>query len=327
METCSVEGCDRPMARAGMCSAHYHRKRKGQPLVPLRKKALATESRACLFVGCGRPGTKRGMCPGHYQQDRSGVALRPLRTVDISTPCYGPDCSRPAVCKGLCDGHYQQIRAGRTLAPLQRVLVVCSVLDCGRAIRKNGLCETHYARSLPRRPRQSQRRPSPVRVQLEEGYALVDLFGVGGVLGHARVSCADVPAVSEHRWYLWQGGYAAARIQGRTCRMHRLILDAPDGTEVDHIDGDRLNNQRTNLRLVDKKLQAENKKVRSDSQTGFRSVHFDKKKNLYRVISTKNGVRRGHRHKRLEDAVAEAKALRDQHMTHHNEARSSREDD
>lgn len=106
--------------------------------------------------------------------------------------------------------------------------------------------------------------------------------------------------------------------------MHRMLMVAPPDLEVDHIDGVRHNNRRENLRLVTKKQQAQNRKVRVESLTGLRSVTFEKTKGLYRVISTTNGVRRGHRHKRLEDAVAEAEKLRDAYMTHHNEARSSR---
>jgi hypothetical protein len=161
-------------------------------------------------------------------------------------------------------------------------------------------------------------------VEPGEGFARVGLFQAGEQVVDAFVNMEDIPLISSYRWYISQDGYAVTRIQGRTRNMHRLIVDAPRGLEVDHIDGVRHNNQRGNLRLVDKKLQAENKAVRSDSGTGFRSVHFDKKKGLYRVISTKDGVRRGHRHKRLADAIAEAEALRARYMTHHNESRSSR---
>lgn len=36
----------------------------------------------------------------------------------------------------------------------------------------------------------------------------------------------------------------------RNIRMHRVILNAPPGIIADHIDGDTLNNQRSNLRLA-----------------------------------------------------------------------------
>lgn len=36
--------------------------------------------------------------------------------------------------------------------------------------------------------------------------------------------------------------------------MHREIMNCPEGKEVDHIDGDTFNNQRANLRIVDKSV-------------------------------------------------------------------------
>lgn len=45
--------------------------------------------------------------------------------------------------------------------------------------------------------------------------------------------------------------YVIARIKrGKFLRLHRLLMDAPDGMEVDHINHDCLDNRRANLRVV-----------------------------------------------------------------------------
>jgi len=77
----------------------------------------------------------------------------------------------------------------------------------------------------------------------------------------AIVDAGDYVWLSKWKWFAKVGGcggdaYAArsVRINGKvkTVRMHRLIMDAPDGMEVDHINGNTMDNRRCNLRIVSK---------------------------------------------------------------------------
>jgi hypothetical protein len=75
------------------------------------------------------------------------------------------------------------------------------------------------------------------------------------------------------------GGYAMRRDNqsGKTILMHRLILDAPEGIEVDHINGNGLDNRRANLRRVTVQQNRQNRNRGRTNQTGFKGVTFDKK--------------------------------------------------
>lgn len=80
------------------------------------------------------------------------------------------------------------------------------------------------------------------------------------VVGYARVSERDYDSISSYRWYSLRG-YAYA-VSAAKVAMHRLILDAPPGTIVDHIDRDPLNNTRENLRFVNPQQSAWNTRAR-----------------------------------------------------------------
>ena len=58
--------------------------------------------------------------------------------------------------------------------------------------------------------------------------------------------------------------------------LHKLILPCPDGYEVDHIDGDGLNNRRSNLRVATHSQNCANRKMRSDNKSGYKGVSWNK---------------------------------------------------
>ena len=68
-----------------------------------------------------------------------------------------------------------------------------------------------------------------------------------------------------------------------TIIMHRVIDATPSGMETDHIDGDGLNNRRSNLRAATKAQNQHNAKTRVDNKSGAKGVHWDKRNRKWRV--------------------------------------------
>jgi hypothetical protein len=68
----------------------------------------------------------------------------------------------------------------------------------------------------------------------------------------------------------------------RIVLMHRLILNAVEGVEVDHENGNGLDNRRLNLRIATTAENQHNQTVlRSDNTIGFKGVFKDKRRNKY----------------------------------------------
>jgi hypothetical protein len=93
----------------------------------------------------------------------------------------------------------------------------------------------------------------------------------GGVAAYALVDEPDIWLASR-AWHLSPEGYASGHDGRRTVYMHRLIAKAPDGLEVDHINRNRLDNRRSNLRLTDRAGNARNKTATRSRFRGIRQV-------------------------------------------------------
>jgi hypothetical protein len=114
----------------------------------------------------------------------------------------------------------------------------------------------------------------------------------------AYVSEEDYERVSKYKWLCMGHGYAARsrrKDEGKKgiVYMHRFILGVEDG-EVDHVDGDRLDNRRENLRLVTHSQNLMNQKPQNGRSSKYKGVYWDeanqswkvqiKKKNDYRIL-------------------------------------------
>jgi hypothetical protein len=97
----------------------------------------------------------------------------------------------------------------------------------------------------------------------------------------AIVDDADYGYVSEVKWHAAKNvvagkehWYAAAKIGGRTVRLHQYIMRPPAGMMVDHRNGNGLDNRRENLRVCTNQQNSANRAPRRDNPTGYKGVKF-----------------------------------------------------
>jgi hypothetical protein len=97
----------------------------------------------------------------------------------------------------------------------------------------------------------------------------------------AFVDDEDYELVSKYNWSAYEDSngmvYAICYTTrySRNIRMHRLIMNAPDGMDVDHADRDGLNNRRSNLRLATRSQNNANSVVSRNSKSGYKGVCLD----------------------------------------------------
>lgn len=108
----------------------------------------------------------------------------------------------------------------------------------------------------------------------------------------AIIDDEDYDYISQYKWtfnpaeHLGSGGgYAVTRVKSngtvKRISMQNLIMSPPDGLIVDHINGDALNNCRSNLRLATTAQNLANRRMRRNNKSGFKGVTINKKSGKY----------------------------------------------
>lgn len=137
----------------------------------------------------------------------------------------------------------------------------------------------------------------------------VDVNGVmihENLIGKLKYDEIDSHLLTGRSWRLSSEGYAISakyeprdkskpmthgnRIH-RLISMHRIIIGASVEQECDHINGDRLDNRRSNLRIVNSGQNKMNSAIRCDNTSGVKGVDFDKSRGKWRAKIGKDGLK------------------------------------
>jgi hypothetical protein len=80
-----------------------------------------------------------------------------------------------------------------------------------------------------------------------------------------------------------RGPYFAHDINRKKIYLHRFLISAPKGLEVDHINQNKLDNKKSNLRIVTRSENAMNMKTHNDSKSGRKGIYYDKKRKKWKA--------------------------------------------
>lgn len=82
----------------------------------------------------------------------------------------------------------------------------------------------------------------------------------------------DYEKIKDICWYENDQGYIMGLINGNHIRMHRYILNINDDKIVDHINQNRADNRKLNLRYATKQTNAINRKANVNNKTGIKGI-------------------------------------------------------
>jgi hypothetical protein len=119
----------------------------------------------------------------------------------------------------------------------------------------------------------------------------------------------------KYTWRLNHQGYVI-RYADKVIKLHHAIIGKiPIGMVIDHVNRDTLDNRLSNLRLIPKAGNAQNRNAHKNNVTGLRGVHFRKDTGKFLAHVRMNGIniRLGY-YATANDAYVVASKYRKAHM-------------
>ena len=93
---------------------------------------------------------------------------------------------------------------------------------------------------------------------------------------YTLVDDEDYDNLNQFRWSLNSNNYVSryGYLNGKKTfiTLHRYLMNPPKGMQVDHVNGDRLNNQTFNLRVCTQSQNCTNRKASKIPNSGYRGV-------------------------------------------------------
>jgi hypothetical protein len=112
----------------------------------------------------------------------------------------------------------------------------------------------------------------------------------------ALVDDKDYDSLIKYRWHFMRArkltyAYRAETNGGKQTNilMHRQIMDAKKGTIIDHLDGNGLNNTRSNLRFVTSSQNAQNTRKAHGKTSAYKGVSWHSSKGKWRAVIKQSG--------------------------------------
>ena len=176
------------------------------------------------------------------------------------------------------------------------------------------LCSKHLAQYLRNGCFLDYTTFDPNNYITHDDYAEIELRNKhGDITGYAKIDLEDVAMCRPFKWHLRKDGYTVTKVSGKDITMHRLVIGYTGDLDINHINRDRLDNRRANLRVVTRSENRVNTKAKSN--TGYQCI-TKTPYGTYQVRIDRNNKRL---YQKRHKTIAEAIVARDKALAEYNE--------
>lgn len=163
--------------------------------------------------------------------------------------------------------------------------------------------------------RKSQRNNS---IEIKENYAEIVINSTKYGIIKVLIDKEDIQKVSQFQWAIDKVGenkfYISTNLYNQHPKklyLHRLVTNCPVDMCVDHINHNRLDNRKANLKVCTIAENNNNFSLSKANTSGYKHICFDKNNNKY-IVSIKNKF--FGRFSSIEDAIKQREKILCQHL-------------
>ena len=128
---------------------------------------------------------------------------------------------------------------------------VCNIKGCYRPLSNKGLCEAHCEQFEHYGYLSKELRRYQNEVITNSNISEVLLYNAKGrEIARTIIDTEDIQKIINYTWCLSGNGYAVSWVDGRMIYLHRFLSSTPEGMNTDHINTERLDNRKSNLRYA-----------------------------------------------------------------------------
>lgn len=147
--------------------------------------------------------------------------------------------------------------------------------------RTKYLCRKHYEKALKEEGR-SRTIHSRNEIVYSDGYAEIILYNIRcEEVARTKINLEDVDKVKQFKWGLTEHGYVVALVEGKRTYLHKFLIDKNNSSYIDHINGNRLDNRKSNLRKCTNQQNCCNTRLSKNNSSGITGVYWSKEKNKW----------------------------------------------
>lgn len=180
-------------------------------------------------------------------------------------------------------------------------MLTCSVENCNNILLGNtGYCSRHHQQMRHYGKILKRTIFDPNEIIIEDTLCRIKLYNIDCIeIAEALFDLEFKPTIEKFKWSLTDKGYVHCTYHDeinhrKKIRLHQAIIslsgqEVPPGYEIDHRDGNKLNNLLSNLRICTRFQNQHNTQLRIDNTSGDKGVIYYKRNNKWQAQIMNNG--------------------------------------